>query len=174
MELHYWLYYGYLRLLILFGEPIPNLFRIVLLQHYLLLKHSNVFGLLWRYFLGCMNGTLSGLLHGESNLISFSLCKSLLFSSTCVFQFITRYVAWLHVSSSLQKHAWYLPIGIGIAMWLLIQDLPPFAVNDLSWVECTAQGANQSFMSSLVLHPLQLCKAELMELVLRVLPCRPR
>ena len=43
--------------------------------------------------------------------------------------------------ASLQKHAWYLPIGIGIAIWLLIQDLPPFAVNDLSWVECTAQGA---------------------------------
>ena len=43
--------------------------------------------------------------------------------------------------ASLQKHAWYLPIGIGIAMWLLIQDLPPFAVNDLSWVECTAEGA---------------------------------
>ena len=43
--------------------------------------------------------------------------------------------------ASLQKHAWYLPLGIGIAMWLMIQDLPPFAVNDLSWVECTAQGA---------------------------------
>ena len=41
----------------------------------------------------------------------------------------------------LQKHAWYLPLVIGISIWLLIQGQPPFAVNDLSWVECSMEGA---------------------------------
>lgn len=41
----------------------------------------------------------------------------------------------------LQKHAWYLPIVIGIAIWLMIQGLPPFAVDNLSWIECTMEGA---------------------------------
>ena len=41
----------------------------------------------------------------------------------------------------LQKHAWYLAIAIGIAIWLMIQGLPPFAVDNLSWVECTMAGA---------------------------------
>ena len=43
--------------------------------------------------------------------------------------------------ASLQKHAWYLPLVIGIAIWLLIQGLPPFAVDNLSWIECTMEGA---------------------------------
>lgn len=42
---------------------------------------------------------------------------------------------------ALQKHAYYLPLAIGIALWLMIQGQPPFAVNDLSWIECTAEGA---------------------------------
>ena len=41
----------------------------------------------------------------------------------------------------LQKHAYYLPLAIGIGLWLMIQGLPPFAVDNLSWVECTAAGA---------------------------------
>ena len=40
----------------------------------------------------------------------------------------------------LQKHAYYLPLAIGIGLWLMIQGQPPFAVNDLSWIECTAEG----------------------------------
>ena len=44
-------------------------------------------------------------------------------------------------STRLQKHAWYLPILIGIAIWLMIQGLSPFAVNNLSWIECTIKGA---------------------------------
>ena len=42
----------------------------------------------------------------------------------------------------LQKHAWYLPIILGIAIWLMIQGLPPFAVDNLSWIECTMKGAD--------------------------------
>lgn len=41
----------------------------------------------------------------------------------------------------LQKHAYYLPLAIGIGIWLMIQGQPAFAVNDLSWIECTAEGA---------------------------------
>ncbi|MBI31544.1 MAG: hypothetical protein CMB72_02960, partial [Euryarchaeota archaeon] len=40
----------------------------------------------------------------------------------------------------LQKHAYYLPLAIGIGLWLMIQGLPPFAVDNLSWIECTAAG----------------------------------
>ena len=40
----------------------------------------------------------------------------------------------------LQRHAYYLPLVIGIGLWLMIQGLPPFAVDNLSWVECTAAG----------------------------------
>lgn len=43
--------------------------------------------------------------------------------------------------SSLQKHAYYLPLIIGIGIWLMIQGQAPFSVNDLSWIECTAEGA---------------------------------
>ncbi len=42
---------------------------------------------------------------------------------------------------SLQKHAYYLPLFIGIGLWMMIQGQAPFAVNDLSWIECTAEGA---------------------------------
>ncbi len=42
---------------------------------------------------------------------------------------------------SFQKHAYYLPLAIGIGLWMLIQGQPAFAVNDLSWIECTAEGA---------------------------------
>ena len=41
----------------------------------------------------------------------------------------------------LQRHAYYLPLAIGIGAWLMIQGQTPFAVNDLSWIECTAEGA---------------------------------
>ena len=41
---------------------------------------------------------------------------------------------------ALQKHAYYLPLVIGIGLWLMIQGLPPFAVDNLSWIECTAAG----------------------------------
>ena len=41
----------------------------------------------------------------------------------------------------LQKHAYYLPLAIGIGVWLMIQGQAPFAVNDLSWIECTGEGA---------------------------------
>ena len=44
-------------------------------------------------------------------------------------------------SPTLQKHAYYLPLAIGIGIWLMIQGQQPFAVNDLSWIECTAEGA---------------------------------
>ena len=42
---------------------------------------------------------------------------------------------------SLQRHAYYLPIAIGIGIWLMIQGQAPFAVDNLSWIECTAEGA---------------------------------
>ncbi|HII27283.1 MAG TPA: hypothetical protein HA353_02595 [Candidatus Poseidonia sp.] len=42
---------------------------------------------------------------------------------------------------SLQTHAYYLPLIAGIGLWALIQGQPAFAVNDLSWIECTAEGA---------------------------------
>ena len=42
---------------------------------------------------------------------------------------------------ALHKHAYYLPLAIGIGLWLMIQGLPPFAVDNLSWIECTAAGA---------------------------------
>ena len=42
----------------------------------------------------------------------------------------------------LQKHAWYLAIIFGIAIWMMIQGLPPFAVDNLSWIECTMAGAD--------------------------------
>lgn len=41
----------------------------------------------------------------------------------------------------LQRHAYYLPFAIGIGIWLMIQGQPPFAVDNLSWIECTAEGA---------------------------------
>ena len=41
----------------------------------------------------------------------------------------------------LQKHAYYLPLILGIGLWMMIQGQAPFAVNDLSWIECTAEGA---------------------------------
>ena len=41
----------------------------------------------------------------------------------------------------LQRHAYYLPIAIGIGIWLMIQGQAPFAVDNLSWIECTAEGA---------------------------------
>ena len=40
----------------------------------------------------------------------------------------------------LQRHAYYLPLAIGIGIWLMIQGQPPFAVDNLSWIECTAEG----------------------------------
>ena len=35
---------------------------------------------------------------------------------------------------SLQKHAYYLPLAIGIGLWLMIQCMQPFAVDNLSWI----------------------------------------
>ena len=42
---------------------------------------------------------------------------------------------------NLQKHAYYLPLAIGIGLWLAIQGMQPFAVDNLSWIECTAEGS---------------------------------
>ena len=42
---------------------------------------------------------------------------------------------------NLQKHAYYLPLAIGIGLWLTIQGMQPFAVDNLSWIECTAEGS---------------------------------
>tara|TARA_Y100000768_G_scaffold145028_1_gene108191 strand:+ start:1351 stop:2751 length:1401 start_codon:yes stop_codon:yes gene_type:complete len=42
---------------------------------------------------------------------------------------------------SLQKHAYYLPLAIGIGLWLMIQGMQPFAVDNLSWIECTSEGS---------------------------------
>ena len=41
----------------------------------------------------------------------------------------------------LQRHAYYLPFAIGIGIWLIIQGQPPFAVDNLSWIECSGEGA---------------------------------